>query len=81
MSAQDNVRLFVLVVVDAAIHDAREKVPTRAPQNTGSRLLGRLNLHRYRNSPRNGDSSEARRIYTAARFLYDTERCELKQTD
>lgn len=73
MSAQDNVRMFILNVVDAAVRDAQEKVPTRSPTNTGTALVRRLNLQRYRNRPRNGDGSEARRVYTAARFLYDTE--------
>jgi hypothetical protein len=73
MGANDNVRLFVLVVVDAALSDAQTKIPERHKTNTSAALRGRLKLDRFRTSPRNGDGYEARRIYTAARFLYRTE--------
>lgn len=68
-----DIRTFILAVVDAAITDAQEGVNERAPRNTASRLAERLNLDAYRTNPRNGDAKCARSIYTAARWLYDTE--------
>lgn len=73
MLAEDKVKQFVLAVADAAIRDAQGKIPARAAINTGRVLPERLGLSRYRAIPRNGDGSEARRIYTAVRFLYQTE--------
>lgn len=69
-----NVNKFVRSVVEAACDDARQGAPERATQNTGDILRTRLNLDRFRCNPRTGDGKYARSIYTAARFLYDTER-------
>lgn len=68
-----DIRQFVLAVVDAAITDIQEGVSERAPRNTGGALLDRLNLRKLRTIPRNADAKYARSIYTAARFLYETE--------
>lgn len=67
------VERFIKAVVDAAIMDAQHGIAEYDPRNSGKRLIGRLNLSSYRISPRNGDSKYARSLYTAARWLYDTE--------
>jgi hypothetical protein len=71
--ARQRVKDLALAVVDAALNDSDANVPERHPSNTGAALVERLNLRRFRRKPRSGDGSEARRIYTAARFLYNTE--------
>lgn len=72
----DNVRRFVLAVVDAAIEDAKADVPERHETNSRQALVRRLNLGRFRVNPRHGDGAESRRIYIATRFLYRTETSE-----
>ena len=69
----DHVRMFVLTVIDAAMHDAAKGVPAYAPENRGDLLLKRLKLNRFRSAPRAGDAKYARSIYTAAHWLYETE--------
>jgi len=73
MSRNDNVRLFIMAVMDAAMFDAKSGVPERHPTNTGAKLIERLNLKRFRIEPRKGDYKYARSVYTAARWLYATE--------
>jgi hypothetical protein len=70
--AKDNSRNFVLAICDAAITDAQEGIGEYNKRNTGEVLMERLNLRHFRASPRNGDSKYARSIYTAVRFLYET---------
>lgn len=70
----DAVKGFVNAVVDAAICDEQTGVPEyAAKRNRGTDLMRRLNLASYRVKSRMGDETEARRIYTATRFLYQTE--------
>lgn len=72
-----DIRTFILAVTDAAITDIQEGVSERAPRNTGDALLERLNLRKHRTIPRNADAKYARSIYTAARFLYETEQLSM----
>lgn len=69
------VERFIRAVTNAAIEDAMNGVAEYDPRNSGERLIGRLffNLSSYRTTPRNGDPKYARSIYTAARWLYQTE--------
>lgn len=73
MTDRDRVEQFILAVFDAAIADANDGVPEYDQHNTRERLPERLNLGRFRQSPRRGDGKYARSIYTAARWLYKTE--------
>jgi hypothetical protein len=74
MAEIDRVKQFVLAVTDAAITDVQSGIPERHPTNTGDRLVDRLNLRAIRAEPRNGDAKYARSLYTAAYFLYETEK-------
>ncbi len=66
-------RQFVDAIVNLALDDADNSVPERHPSTTGERLLERAQTRKIRHISRHGDKYEARRIYTAVRFLYATE--------
>lgn len=68
------VRRFIEAITAAAIDDAANGIAEYDPRNSGERLIGRLNLPIHRTYPRNGDAKYARSIYTAARWLYQTEK-------
>ena len=68
------VRRFIDAIVEAAIFDAEQGIGEYDPRNSGQQLLTRLNLSTYRSKPRNGDGKYARSLYTAARWLYQTEK-------
>lgn len=62
------------MVVEAAIYDVEQDIPEYDKRNSGERLLSRLDLARFRTNPRNGDAKYARSLYTAAYWLYRTEK-------
>jgi len=68
------VHRFLDAIVNAAVDDEHGDVPEYCVgRNRGKDLVSRLGLATYRTNPRHGDSTEARRIYMAVRFLYRTE--------
>lgn len=74
MMSDDRTRSFISAIVEAAIYDVEQGIPEYDKRNSGERLLSRLDLARFRTSPRNGDGKYARSLYTAAHWLYRTER-------
>lgn len=62
---------IAMAILGAARLDVTEDIPKYDARNSGDALLRRLYIQRA--FPRRGDARELRRLYTAFRFLIETE--------